>query len=78
MQHASIRCIANVIVTFNLKDCPVQALVQFGTEAIHPDDFIFYQIDMAPAACGKTIRSQRHALKTPEVDINTLLATFQK
>lgn len=75
---AAIRCNANAIVTFNLKDFPKQALVQFGIEAIHPDDFIFYQIDMAPAACCKAIRSQRLALKNPEVDIDTLLATLQK
>ena len=47
---AAIRCNANAIVTFNLKDYPEQALAQYGIEAIHPDDFIFYQIDMAPAA----------------------------
>jgi len=45
---------------------------------IHPDDFIYYQIDMAPAVCCKAIRAQRMALKNPSVDVDTFLATLQK
>lgn len=60
---AAIRCNADAIVTFNLKDFPRDALAPYGIDAIHPDDFIYYQIDMAPARfwphCnGNSCRSQ--------------------
>ncbi|MEH1958372.1 MAG: hypothetical protein V7L05_00405 [Nostoc sp.] len=38
---AAIRCDANVIVTFNLKDFPASYLAPYGIEPQHPDDFIF-------------------------------------
>lgn len=75
---AAIRCNADAIVTFNLKDFPEEALAPYGIEALHPDDFIFYQLDMAPSACCKAIRDQRLALSNPAVDVETLLTTLQK
>ena len=36
---AAIRCNANAIVTFNLKDFPDASLRQSDIEVIHPDDF---------------------------------------
>lgn len=75
---AAIRCGADAIITFNLKDFPEDALAPYGIEAIHPDDFIYSQIDMAPAICCKAIQSQRLSLKKPEMDVDTLLATLQK
>ena len=37
---AAIRCGADVIVTFNLKDFPIRSLEPFGIEAQHPDEFV--------------------------------------
>jgi len=48
---AAICCNADAIITFNLKDFPEAALVPFGIDVIHPDDFVYYQLDMAPARC---------------------------
>lgn len=75
---AAIRCGADAIVTFNLKDFPSDALEPYAIDVIHPDDFVYYQIDMAPAACCKAIRAQRMALKNPQVDVDTFLSTLQK
>jgi hypothetical protein len=44
---AAVRCNAQVIVTFNLKDFPPASLAVWGVEAQHPDDFLLYQYDLA-------------------------------
>lgn len=74
---AAIRCNADAIVTFNLKDFPAPALEPFGVDVIHPDDFVYYQIDMAPARCCQALRSQRLALRNPAVSVDDFLATLQ-
>lgn len=44
---AAIVCGADAIVTFNQEDFPADTLKPYGIDVIHPDDFIYYQIDMA-------------------------------
>ncbi len=75
---AAICCGADAIVTFNLKDFPEETLNPYGIEVIHPDDFIYYQLDLAPSICCKAIRAQRLSLKNPAVDVENFLATLQK
>jgi len=75
---AAIRCNADAIVTFNLKDFPEAALAQYEIDVIHPDDFIYYQIDMAPARCCEALRNQRLALQNPAYTVDEFLATLQK
>jgi predicted nucleic acid-binding protein len=75
---AAIKAGADAIVTFNLKDFPCDVLSKYGVEAIHPDDFIYYQIDLAPAiACG-AIKKQRESLKNPPKAKEEFLAILQK
>jgi len=73
---AAIRCNADAIVTFNLKDFPEEALAPYGIDVIHPDDFIHDQIDMAPAICCDALRKQRAALRHPPLDVETFLASL--
>lgn len=62
---AAIRCHADAIVTFNLKDFPQDALDPWGLEAIDPDDFVIYQFDLnMPAVCGAA-KSVRKRLRSP-------------
>lgn len=75
---AAIRCNADAIVTFNRKDFPEGYLHPYGIDALHPDDFICYQIDMSPPACCKAIREQRLALRNPTFTVEQFLATLQK
>lgn len=75
---AAIRCGADAIVTFNLKDFPAEALSPYAIEVIHPDDFIDYQLDMAPSICCKAFRDQRLSLKNPAVNVERFLAILQK
>lgn len=75
---AAIRCGADAIVTFNLKDFPASVLSPYGIDVLHPDDFIYYQLDMAPSICCLAIKNQRLALKNPEVGVDDFLTTLQK
>lgn len=75
---AAIKCSADAIVTLNLKDFPEHILATYQIELIHPDDFILYQIDLAPALCCKAFRDQRTALKNPPLTADEFLANLQK
>lgn len=75
---AAIKCKADAIVTFNQKDFPADYLQTFQIEVIHPDDFIYYQIDMAPAICCRAFRDQRNALKKPPMTEEEFLIGLQK
>jgi len=75
---AAIRCNADAIVTSNQKDFPLKLLAAFSIDVLHPDDFIYYQIDMAPAVCCEALRQQRTALKNPPFTTEEFLASLQK
>ena len=47
---AAIRCQAGVIVTYNLKHFPEEALAPYGIEAQHPDEFVSHLFDLDPGA----------------------------
>lgn len=62
---AAIRAQAEVIVTFNQKDFPLEILQEFGIFTEHPDDFVVNLIDLNKAAVISTARDQRARLKNP-------------
>lgn len=62
---AAIRCQAGVIVTFNLKDFPQEALDPYGLEAQHPDQFVLHLIDLNRSAVAGAAKAHRGALKNP-------------
>ena len=75
---AAIRCNADAIVTFNLKDFPQDYLASYHIDVLHPDDFVYYQIDMAPPICCRVIQQQRDALKNPPMEVEEFLSILQK
>lgn len=75
---AAIRCSASVIVTFNLRDFPAEALDPFCIEAQHPDEFIDNLMDLDMGVVLKAAQNQRRALKRPPVNADDLLQTFMK
>lgn len=75
---AAIKCNADAIVTFNLKDFPEEILSKYEIEAIHPDDFICYQIDLSSGKACSAIKDQRKALKNPPKEKEEFLAILQK
>jgi hypothetical protein len=73
---AAICCRADVIVTYNLKDFPADALKPFGVEAQHPDEFVHHLFHLHQAAVCATVKAQRESLKNPPVSARELLDTF--
>ncbi len=67
---------ADVIVTFNIRDFPVEILKPYRIQAQHPDDFIRHLIDLNRAAVCAAIQKQRQALKNPPISADSLLNTL--
>lgn len=74
---AAIKCNAQAIVTFNLKDFPADELSKYDVEAIHPDVFIQNQIDLNVGLVCKVVKKHRHSLKKPPKSISDYLDTLE-
>jgi len=55
---AAVRCGAQTIVTFNLKDFPADALAPWNVEAQSPDEFLIHQYHLQPEVVIEKIREQ--------------------
>jgi predicted nucleic acid-binding protein len=75
---AAIRASADAIITFNLSDFPDDVLSQFGIEAIHPDDFVMYQLDLAPNVVCAAAKRQRQSLKNPPKTVDEYLESLER
>lgn len=75
---AAIRCQAQAIVTFNLKDFPDSALQPLGLVAQHPDDFLEHLLDLHPQVVLEAVREQRLDLKNPPYSVEEHLEAFAK
>jgi hypothetical protein len=73
---AAIRCSADVIVTFNLKDFPSDYLSTFDVEAQHPDDFILYLLDLYPVQVCIAAEKVRQRLRNPVMDNERYLSNL--
>lgn len=74
---AAIRADVEVIVTYNLKDFPGDALSCYGIEALHPDDFLVSLLDAAPGLVCAAVKRQRVSLRNPPKTVAELLATLE-
>jgi len=70
------RC--DVIVTQNIKDFPRDALLPYGIETQHPDDFLINQLDISPGLFCACIRKIRRRLKNPPLSIRDYLDVLVK
>ena len=61
-----------------LKDFPAQILDPFDIEAIHPDDFLGHQLELAPELVLQAIREQAAATATPPLSIAALLQILER
>lgn len=75
---AAIRCGADVIVTFNLKDFPEEVLAPFGVEALHPDEFISDLLDLDHAAVLQAALEHWKSLKNPPFTADQYLEMLLK
>lgn len=75
---AAIRCGADTIVTFNLKDFPEVALGVYGIRAKHPDDFLTNQLELAPELVCSAAKKQRSSLKNPAMTVEEFLSSLER
>lgn len=69
---------ASLIVTFNLKDFPADALTRYNLSAQHPDDFILDLLDLHPARVCEAIANHRRSLRNPPKTADEYLDTLRK
>lgn len=75
---AAVRSNVEVLVTFNLKDFPREALDQYEIEAVHPDEFLLDQLDLYP---GRTLAALRHQISDyarPPTSLPQLVEVLRK
>lgn len=70
---AAMHAGAELIVTFNLKDFPAEALKKHGVSAQHPDDFVFELFDLHAAKVLEAVAAHRGALKRPPKSVGAYL-----
>lgn len=75
---AAIRSSSSVIVTYNLKDFPIQQTAKYGVEAQHPDDFISQFLDLASGIFCGAIKRLRSRLKNPSIEAERYLEILAK
>lgn len=74
---AAIHAGADLIVTFNIRDFPEKILKSYGMEAQHPDDFLTFQLDLAPNFVCAAAKRHRASLKKPPKNVDEYLATLE-
>ncbi len=69
---------ADCIVTSNLKHFPATILNPLGIEAIHPDDFIVYQIDLDPYPALAAFKNMRARLRNPAMSAEAFVDAMER
>jgi len=75
---AAIKTNANIIVTNNLKDFPIDYLARFGLSAKSADDFITDTIDLNPELALEAFRALAVNRQNPDLDEFEILDRFRK
>lgn len=75
---AAVLAHAQVIVTFNTRHFPDQALEPYGIEAQHPDEFLCHLLDLAPSLMRQVLGDQAAALRMPPMTVHQLLVRLAK
>ena len=73
---AAIRSGASYIITYNLKDFPLEELAKYDLSPQHPDEFVLNQIDLNAAKVCEAVRNQRQALHNPPCTQDQLLDIY--
>jgi len=74
---AAIHAGANVIVTKNLKDFPMEAVQEFNIEPQHPDEFILHLLEFAPEDVCDAAETHCRSLKNPPKTMVEYLAMLE-
>lgn len=74
----AIRCNADLIVTFNVKDFPTKELSKYDIEIQKPDELISNLIDINPKLACKAFNKMVKRLKNPKKTKDEVLTTLEK
>ncbi len=72
----AIKCNADLIVTFNIKDFPKKELSKYDIEIQKPDELISNLIDINPEIACKAFNKMINRLQNPKKTKNEVLATL--
>lgn len=70
---AAVTAGAQIIVTFNLRDFPGEAVARYNIESAHPDTFLTDLADRAPEIMAQVIERQAAALRNPPKTYDDIL-----
>lgn len=74
---AAVSARADVIVTENLKDFPVEILQKFDIDVLSADDFITDTLDLTPGRSLQAVKGMRERLKHPEYTAEGLVERME-
>ena len=75
---AAIHARADLVITVNLKDFPPPALVPHTIEAIHPDYFVDYLIDLDEDEAFAAVAKMRSRLRTPSMTAKEFIESIER
>lgn len=75
---AAIKCEAEYIITFNLKDFPTEYLQIHKVTSVHPDSFISQLIDESPKVATIAFQKQVSFLRNPPLSNKQVLEGLKK
>ncbi len=75
---AAVDSACELIVTFNVKHFPGDALTHHDLVAVHPDEFLLDQLDLYPQAVEWTLMRQAAATARPQLSPLQIIESFEK
>jgi predicted nucleic acid-binding protein len=75
---AAIHARADLIITVNLKDFPSPTLLPLGVEAIHPDYFVDYLIDVDEDEAFAAVSKMRSRLRAPSMTPQEFIESIER
>lgn len=75
---AAVRGGAEVLVTFNTKDFPVESVERFELEVVHPDDFLLDQLDLYYAPTLRALVELVEGYESPAMTVDDVLLALTR
>lgn len=75
---AAVAAACPVLVTFNVRDFPLDSVGVHGITVVTPDAFLLDQIDLHPAKVGRALLDQLTAARRPPLTMGQLLGRLTR